>query len=329
LIKIGLIGIGRTGLQHLERLLESDYFTVVGCYDADSSQLLRIEEEYNIQCFTEVDELIVQCDAIDIVTPSNSHFLYAEKAIRYGKHVFTEKPISNDVEEAKKLVELVREAGIKFQVGYIERFNPAFLAMKEYDIQPKFIESHRLSHFDARNINTSIVLDIMIHDIDIVLNVVKANIKTISASGLAVLSDQIDIANARIEFDNGCVANLTASRASNQKMRKIALFEKDNHITLDFLNREAEMIKLSETAKHNSIPMRIQECMKYINSETMVLEEYDALKEELNSFAESLIFNHEPIVTALDGLKSLEVAHEILHKIYKINGIECTQLKAV
>lgn len=320
MIKIGLIGVGRTGLQHLERLLVSDYFTVIGCYDIDQMLLKRIEEEYNIKCFTDVEELIRNCDAVDIVTHTSSHYAYAEKAIKFGKHVFTEKPITNDIDEAKKLVELVREAGIKFQVGHIERFNPAFLALKSYDIQPKFIESHRLSHFDGKNTHQSIVLDVMIHDIDIVINIVKANIKTISASGVAVLSDQIDVANARIEFDNGCVANLTASRASNQKIRKLSLFEKNNHITLDFLNREAEMIKLSETAKHNSIPMRIQENMKYINSETMVLEEYDALHEELNSFAESLIFNHEPIVTALDGLKSLEVAQEILHKIYKVNG---------
>lgn len=320
MIKIGLIGVGRTGLQHLERLLVSDYFTVIGCYDIDQLLLKRIEEEYNVKCFTDVEELIINCDAVDIVTHTSSHYAYAEKAIKFGKHVFTEKPITNDIDEAKKLVELVREAGIKFQVGHIERFNPAFLALKSYDIQPKFIESHRLSHFDGKNTHQSIVLDVMIHDIDIVINIVKANIKTISASGVAVLSDQIDVANARIEFDNGCVANLTASRASNQKIRKLSLFEKNNHITLDFLNREAEMIKLSETAKHNSIPMRIQENMKYINSETMVLEEYDALHEELNSFAESLIFNHEPIVTALDGLKSLEVAQEILHKIYKVNG---------
>ena len=329
MIKIGLIGVGRTGSQHLEKLLESDFFTVVGCFDTDQSLFQRIEDDYNVKCFTDVDELIAVCDAIDIVTPSASHYLYAEKAIKYGKHVFTEKPISNDVEEGKKLVELVREAGIKFQVGHIERFNPAFLSLKNQELHPMYIESHRLAYFDAKTTDVSVVLDLMIHDIDIVLNVVKANIKTISASGVSVLSDQIDIANARIEFDNGCVANLTASRASTQRMRKLSLFQKDHHITLDFLHREAEMLKLSETAKHNSIPMRMQESMKYLNSETMVLEEYDALKEELNSFAESLIFNHEPLVTALDGLKSLEVAQEILQKIHKINGIDSSHLKAV
>ena len=329
MIKIGVIGIGRLGSQHLERLMESDYFTVVGCFDADAEKLQRIQEDYTVACFNDVDELIKKCDAVDIMTPANSHFYYAEKAIRHGKHVFIDKPISNNFDEAKKLVELVREAGIKFQVGHIERFNPAFLALQHQELNPMFIEAHRLSHFDAKRTADSVVLDVMIHDIDIVLSVVKANIKSINASGVSVLSDQIDIANARIEFDNGCVANLTASRTSVQKIRKMLFFQKDNHITLDFLHRETEILKLSETAKHNSIPMRMQENTKYLNSETMVLEEYDALKEELNSFAESLIFNTEPKVTALDGLKSLEVAMEILQKINKMNGHVIEHLKAV
>jgi predicted dehydrogenase len=320
MIKIGVIGIGRLGSQHLERLLESDYFKVVGCFDMEPSKFQRIQEDYTIKCYSDVDELISKCDAVDILTPSDSHFYYAEKAIRHGKHVFIDKPISNNFEEAKRLVELVREAGIKFQVGHIERFNPAFLALQHLEMNPMFIEAHRLSHFDAKRTADSVIFDVMIHDIDIVLSVVKANIKSINASGVSVLSDQIDIANARIEFDNGCVANLTASRTSVQKMRKMLFFQKDNHITLDFLHREAEMLNLSETAKHNSVPLRMEENTKYLNSETMVLEEYDALKEELNSFAECLIFNTEPKVTALDGLKSLEVAHEILRKINKLNG---------
>jgi predicted dehydrogenase len=320
MIKIGIIGIGRLGAQHLEKLLNSDYFKVVGCFDADSAKLQRIEEDYTINCFNDVDELISKCDAVDILTPADSHFYYAEKAIRHGKHVFIDKPISNNFEEAKKMVELIREAGIKFQVGHIERFNPAYLALQHLEINPMFIEAHRLSNFDAKRTADSVIFDVMIHDIDIVLSVVKANIKSINASGVSVLSDQIDIANARIEFDNGCVANLTASRTSVQKMRKMLFFQKHNHITLDFLHRETEILKLSETAKHNSIPLRTQENTKYLNSETMVLEEYDALKEELNSFAECLIFNTEPRVSALDGLKSLEVAHEILRKIQKMNG---------
>lgn len=329
MIKIGVIGIGRLGSQHLERLLESDYFKVVGCFDMEPAKLQRIQEDYTIKCYSDVDELISKCDAVDILTPADSHFYYAEKAIRHGKHVFIDKPISNNFEEAKRLVELVREAGIKFQVGHIERFNPAFLALQHLEMNPMFIEAHRLSHFDAKRTADSVIFDVMIHDIDIVLSVVKANIRSINASGVSVLSDHIDIANARIEFDNGCVANLTASRTSVQKMRKMLFFQKDNHITLDFLHREAEMLNLSETAKHNSIPLHTQQETKYLNSETMVLEEYDALKEELNSFAECLIFNTEPRVSALDGLKSLEVAHEILRKVGKTNGYVLEHLKAV
>ncbi|MFN8260195.1 MAG: Gfo/Idh/MocA family oxidoreductase [Chitinophagales bacterium] len=328
MIKIGVIGIGRLGSQHLERLMDSAYFKVVGCFDADPSKLQRIEEDYTVKCYTDVDELISKCDAIDILTPADAHFHYAEKAIRHGKHVFIDKPISNNFEEAKRLVELIREAGVKFQIGHIERFNPAFLELQQLELHPKFIEAHRLSHFDAKRTNDSVVFDVMIHDIDIVLSVVKANIRNISASGVSVLSDEIDIANARIEFDNGCVANLTASRTSVQKMRKMLFFQKDNHITLDFLHRETEILKLSETAKHNSIPLRTHESTRYLNSETMVPEEYDALKEELNSFAECLIFNSEPKVTALDGLKSLEVAHEILRKIHKTNGINQLEIEA-
>ncbi len=320
MIKIGIIGLGRLGSQHLERLLEIEYFTVVGCFDTDLNLLKQISIDYDVAIFDDVDELMDKCDAVDIITPASSHYYYAEKAIKKGKHVFVEKPITNDLEEAKTMVELVCEAGIKFQVGHIERFNPAFLALQQQHMNPMLIEAHRLSYFDVRGTDVSVVLDLMIHDIDIVLSLVKTNIKSISASGVAVLSDHIDIANARIEFDNGCVANLTASRAATQKMRKMLFFEKDNHITLDFLNRETELLKLSEKAGHNSVPLRMENHIKYLNTETLVLEEYDALKEELRSFAESLIFNIEPKVTALDGLKSLEVAHEILHKINKING---------
>lgn len=320
MIKIGVIGIGRIGSRHLEKLLEIDYFKVVGCYDADNKKLLRIGEDYDIACFNDVDELIQQCDAVDILTSADSHFYYAEKAIRYGKHVFLDKPISNNLEEAKRLAELVREAGIKFQVGHIERFNPAFLALKNLEVQPMFIEAHRLSSFDASKTSDSIIYDVMIHDIDITLSIVKANIKHINASGVSVLSDQIDIANVRIEFDNGCVANLTASRTAVQKMRKMLFFQRDYHITLDFLHRETEVLKLSPIAGHNSVPLRIQEQLQYLNTETLILDEYDALKEELISFARCLIFNTEPTVSVLDGIRSLEVAAEVIRKIHKMNG---------
>ena len=309
---------------HLEKLQESAYFKIIGCFDMDTEKLKRVSEEYNVNYFDDVDELIHKCDAVAILSSADSHFYYAEKAIRFGKHVFIDKPISKLPEEARRLAELVREAGIKFQIGHIERFNPAFLAIQQLEIEPKFIEAHRLVAFDAKRSTDSVIFDVMIHDIDIVLSIVKANVRNISASGVSVLSDQIDIANARIEFDNGCVANLTASRTSVQKMRKMLFFQKDYHIALDFLHRETEIVKISETAGHNSIPLRMEDNLRYLNTEILVPEEYDALKEELNSFAECLIFNTEPKVSVLDGLKSLEVAHEILLKIHKLNGISYT-----
>lgn len=321
MIKIGVIGIGKIGSQHLEKLIDSAYFMVVGCYDVDLKKLNRVTTDYGVKPFTNVDELIHKCDAVAILSAADSHFYYAEKAIKYGKHVFIDKPMSTQVEEAKRLAELIKEAGIKFQIGHNERFNPAFLAIQHLAIQPMFIESHRLLPFDKHRSTASIIYDVMLHDIDIVLSTVKANVRSVNASGVSVLSDQIDIANARIEFDNGCVANLTAGRTSMQKMRKMLFFQKDHHITLDFLKREAEILHLSETKGNNSIPLQIQNDIKYVNNEMLIPEEYDALKIELNSFAECLIFNTEPKITALDGLKCVEVANEILLKINKLNGI--------
>ncbi|MCB0507452.1 MAG: Gfo/Idh/MocA family oxidoreductase [Chitinophagales bacterium] len=318
MIKIGIIGLGRMGIRHFEKLMESPYFEVVGCYDIEPEKLQRLEEDYTVHCFDDVDELISKCDAVDILTPANAHYFYAEKAIKQSKHVFLNQPLSNNLEDAKKLVELVRESGVKLQVGHIERFNPAFLALQQLEVQPMFIESQRWNNFHVKRTSESVVLDEMLHDIDIVLSIVKANIKSISASGVSVVSNQIDVANARIEFDNGCVANLTASRTAVQKMRKMQLFQKDNQITIDFLNRETTVLKLSE--KENQPHSLKDEKEKQIKTENLILEEYDALKEELNSFAECLIFNTEPRVSVMDALKNLEIASEILQKIYKINS---------
>mgnify|MGYP000888624078 CR=1 FL=1 len=324
MIKIGIIGIGRVGAQHLERLLESEYFKVVGCFDINQDKLQRIGDDFNIKCFDDVDTLIELCDAVDILTSADSHFFYAEKAIRFGKHVFIDKPISNNLEEAKRLAELVREAGVKFQIGHIERFNPAFLALQHLAVEPKLIEAHRHTTFDDKRTSDSLLFDVMINDIDIILSVVKANIRHINASGVSVLTDKIDVANVRIEFDNGCVANLNASRTATQRMKKMLFFQRNHQITLDFLHRETEVITLSETAGHNSKPLRMQENMLFLNSETLIPEEYDALKQELNSFAHCLIFNTEPKVSVQEGIRSLEIAQEILRKINKNNGQQHT-----
>lgn len=320
MIRIGVIGVGRQGAQHVAQLLESPYFQVVGCFDANPEQLDRIREDHDIRCFSDVDELIGECDAVDIVTSPDAHFYYGEKAIRKGKHVFVEKPISNDPDEALQLVKLAGEAGIKLQIGHIERFNPAYLALNGTPLHPMFIEAHRMSLFDPRQSNTSVVMDLMMHDIDLILHIVKANIRSVSASGVAVVSEFPDIANARIEFDNGCVANLTASRVSMNKLRKMRFFQKDHSICIDFLHRETDILHVSEHSGHNSIPVRTEETVRYVNSQNVPAQEYDALKAELESFAACIVNNTEPRVSGQDGYRSLEVACEIMKKINRANG---------
>jgi predicted dehydrogenase len=320
MVKIGIIGVGRLGSQHVEQLLESPLFEVIGCYDNNPGQLQKIREDYDVATFDQVEDLIDRCDALDIVTPATTHYFYSEKAIRKGKHVFVEKPISDDPEEAEQMVKLANEAGIKMQIGHIERFNPAYLALSGTTLHPMFIESHRMAHFDPRGTDVSVVLDLMIHDIDIILHLVKANIRSISASGVPVVTEHPDIANARIEFDNGCVANLTASRVSMNKVRKMRFFQKDHSICIDFLHRETDILHVSEHSGHNSIPIRTAETVRYLNSQNVPAQEYDALKEELESFAHCITDNTEPRVSGQDGFRSLEVAHEILKKINRANG---------
>lgn len=319
-LRVGIIGVGRLGSLHLEHLLKSPLYKVVGCYDNNPKQLERISEDYPVDIYNDADALIHQCDVVDIVTPAASHFYYAEKALRLSKHVFIEKPMTEDIDEAERIVTLAREANVKVQVGHIERFNPAFSAIKNLHIQPMFIEGHRLAPFDPRGTDVSVVLDLMIHDIDLVLSLVKANIKNISANGVAVISKQPDIANARIEFDNGCVANLTASRVSMQKMRKLRLFQKNTYISLDFIQREAEMITLETENQGNSIPLHFESSTKYVSVQQLDVPEHDALKLELEAFARSILQHTEPEVTAEDGIKALQVAHRIIDKIKRNGG---------
>lgn len=320
MIRIGVIGVGRQGAQHVAQLLESPHFNVVGCFDANPEQLDRIREDHDIRCFVDVDELIDLCDAVDIVTSPDAHLYYGEKAIRKGKHVFVEKPIAGDPEEAQQLVKLAGEAGIKLQVGHIERFNPAYLALNGTSLHPMFIESHRMSLFDPRSAGTSVVMDLMMHDIDLILHIVKANIRSISASGVPVVTEFPDIANARIEFDNGCVANLTASRVSMSKLRKMRFFQKDHSICIDFLHRETDILHVSEHSGHNAVPIRTEETLRYVNSQHLPAQEYDALKAELESFAMCITDNTEPRVSGQDGYRTLEVASEIMKKINRANG---------
>jgi predicted dehydrogenase len=254
---------------------------------------------------------------VDVVSPTNYHFDICAKAIRNGKHVFVEKPMANTMDEAHELVKLVQESKIKFQVGHVERFNPAFLAMQQLELNPMFIEVHRLAQFNPRGTEVSVILDLMIHDIDIILSIVKSDVKNILASGVAVMTDTPDIANVRIEFNNGCVANLTSSRISMKKMRKMRLFQKEAYIGIDFLNKKTEVISLNNTDDKNVFTFDIETSTgkKTISIANPQVPEVNAIKQELLAFVDAIKNNTRPIVNEIDGLRAMEVAHEILQKM--------------
>ena len=323
MLKVGVLGAGHLGKIHLRILKElKKEYEVIGFYDPDRELAKKINREFRIKSFKKIEDLISESDIIDIVTPTLSHFDCAIEAIKAHKHVFIEKPITNTTEEAETLIKLSREAGVKVQVGHVERFNPAFIAAQPYCNQPMFIEAHRLAEFNTRGTDVPVVLDLMIHDIDIILSIVKSNIRKISASGVSVVSDTPDIANARIEFDNGCVANITASRMSLKNMRKTRIFQKDAYISLDFLEKKTEVIRLkSLKSNEKQDPFAIVLDLvkgrkkKQIYLENPSVEENNAIKDELKSFADAINNNTEPIVTIEDGFHALETAHMILEKM--------------
>ena len=317
MLKIGVFGVGHLGKFHLNNWKEIAGIELVGFYDPDDDTAQEVSEKYQLPRFLDSDTLIEACDAIDIVAPTNFHFELCEKGIRNGKHVFVEKPLANSMEEARRLVKLAQESNIKLQVGHVERFNPAFLALKDTELNPMFIEVHRLAQFNPRGTEVSVILDLMIHDIDIILSIVKSGVKSISASGVAVMTDTPDIANVRIEFDNGCVANLTSSRISMKKMRKMRLFQKDAYIGIDFLNKKTEIIKQKEAGDSNVFAFDIEtpRGKKTLAIANPVIPEVNAIKKELEEFSKAVINNTKTIVSEIDGLMAMDVAHQILRKI--------------
>ncbi len=316
-IKIGIIGVGRIGIQHAERLYHMREYNIVGTYDIDIHRMDKALEVFDIPSFHDADTLIEQCDAIAVCTPADTHVEYARKVLMAGKHLFIEKPFTESLTEAEMLYALAHEANVIVQIGHIERFNPVLKSVKEIILNPMFIECHRLAPYDARGTDVSVVLDLMIHDIDIVLQLVKNNIKNVSANGVAVISKVPDIANARIEFDNGCVANITASRISMQKLRKIRLFQKNAYISMDFLNHETSLVHLTE--EEHGMPIYLHDDIKYIHQENLAIEEYDAIKMEWQAFADSIIHGKSVAVSIESGLKTMDVAQRIIDKIQK-NG---------
>ncbi len=320
MLKIGVIGAGHLGKFHLNNWIEIEGVEVVGFCDIDDHNAKNVAEKYNLKRFSSPEELLDHCDAVDIVAPTTYHYELCALALRKGKHVFVEKPITNTMDEAKALLKLAVESNLKFQVGHVERFNPAFVALKNYALEPMFIEVHRLSQFNPRGTDVSVILDLMIHDIDIILHLVKSNVSYISANGVVVLSDTPDIANVRIEFDNGCVANLTSSRISMKKMRKMRLFQKNAYIGIDFLEKKTEIISQNTTTDKNVFTFDIDtdKGKKTVAIANPIVADTNAMKEELIAFKNAIVNNTETPVTVLDGFRAMEVAHQILDKINKV-----------
>lgn len=324
MINIGVLGAGHLGKIHIKLIQEIPQFNLVGFYDNDKEVAQKVSEQFGIKSFDSAEKLLQEIDAVDIVTPTITHYQYASKAIRKSKHVFIEKPIANTPKEGKDLVALAKEANVKAMVGHVERFNPALLAVKQSGIElsPVFIEAHRLAQFNPRGTDVSVVLDLMVHDIDIILSTVKSTIKRISASGVAVVSKSPDIANARIEFDNGCVANITASRISMKQMRKIRFFQKDTYISIDLFEKQAQLFKLMQPPVADdpsifSFDIGEEAEKKYVKFLQPEIPQVNAIKMELELFAQAIINNTEPEVSFTDGYNALHVAHQIMHKIEK------------
>lgn len=320
MLKIGVIGAGHLGKIHLKLIQESEYYHLTGFFDSDKVRAEAYAAETGIRLFDTADELIEASEVVDIVTPTLAHHLYACKALRMSRHIFIEKPIATTVEEAREILQLSVEAGKKVQVGHVERFNPAFTSAQPFLKNPMFIETHRLAQFNPRGTDVSVVLDLMIHDIDIVLKSVNSAVRKISASGVSVVSDTPDIANARIEFDNGCVANLTASRLSMKNMRKTRFFQRDAYISVDFLEKETEVIRMSAIdGEPDPLSLTIDlgegRGMKEIFLEKPTILQTNAIKAELESFADAIVNHTDPVVTASDGLQALDVAYKIIDKL--------------
>jgi len=319
MIKIGVVGAGHLGKIHLKLLNSSKRFQLMGFYDTDLKISKELSDKEGYKCFANLDDMLDNVEAIDIVSPTSTHYNIAKQAILSNKHIFIEKPITNNIDHAKDIIQLSKKNNIIGQVGHVERFNPAYVKAFNHIENPMFIESHRLSDFNPRGTDVSVIMDLMIHDIDIVLNTVKSKIKKINASGVSIISDSPDIANARIEFENKCVANLTASRISLKKMRKTRIFQKDAYISIDFLEKELQIVKIKDAVKSNpNLSMVIKTNTgkdKIIYFENPEIIEENSILNELESFANSINKKSLPKVTLLDGYEAIKVANEVMSQI--------------
>ncbi|MCX2681393.1 Gfo/Idh/MocA family oxidoreductase [Galbibacter sp. EGI 63066] len=321
MLKAGVLGAGHLGKIHLRLINQSDKYELIGFYDPDEKNAKKIVKEFGYQYFPTIEALIDAVDVVDIVTPTLSHYDCAIQAINKGKHVFLEKPITKTVEEAEEIIILAKKNKVKGQVGHVERFNPAFMSVREKVDNPMFIETHRLAEFNPRGTDVPVVLDLMIHDIDIILSVVQSPVKSINASGVSVISKSPDIANARIEFENGCVANLTASRISLKNMRKSRFFQRDAYISIDFLEKQVEVVKMKDAPKKlDEFALVLQNAegeKKQIYFENPKVEQNNAILDELESFADAINNDTETAVTLEQGAEALKVAMQVVDLVEK------------
>jgi predicted dehydrogenase len=321
MLKVGVLGAGHLGKIHLRLLNQSEKYELVGFYDAFDENANKVAAEFGYKKFDSIAELIAAVDVIDIVTPTLQHFECAKQVIEAGKHIFIEKPISNTVEEAEEIIALAKKHNVKGQVGHVERFNPAFKAVKDKINNPMFIETHRLAEFNPRGTDVPVVLDLMIHDIDAILSVVKSKVKLVNASGVAVISDSPDISNARIEFENGCVANITSSRISMKNMRKSRFFQKDAYISVDYLDKVCEVVRMKDAPEipgdFDMILQNAEGAKKQIYFDNPNVDANNAILDELETFADAINNNTTPIVTLEDGTEALRVAYMIIESMEK------------
>ncbi len=316
MLKVGVLGAGHLGKIHLRLLQNSTKYNLVGFYDPSKENAAKVSADFGYKAFDSIDELIDAVEVVDIVTPTLSHFECAEKAIKKGCHIFIEKPIAKTILEAEGIKTLASQHHVKGQVGHVERFNPAFIAVKDKINNPMFIETHRLAEFNPRGTDVPVVLDLMIHDIDIILSVVKSKVKNVHASGISVISETPDIANARIEFENGCVANLTASRISMKNMRKTRFFQKDAYISVNFLSKESEIVRIQDAPENlDEFAMILKNdagVEKQIYFENPEVTENNAILDELETFADAIVNDTNPIVSLSNGTEALRIAQWVI-----------------
>jgi predicted dehydrogenase len=319
-LKIGIIGVGHLGKLHAKMFSEIKNSELVGIFDIDAENSKAAGDEFGLRVFESEESLLDKIDAASVAVTTSAHYEVAKRCLERGVHVFLEKPITSTISEAETLVKLASEKKLTLQVGHIERFNPALVSLEEYISNPVFIESDRLSQFNPRGTDVAVVLDLMIHDIDVILSLIKSEVKKIDASGVAVVSDNVDIANARIQFENGAVANVTASRISQKKMRKMRIFQKDNYIGLDFVTGASEVYRLlsaEDTISSGTsfVEIGVGDKKKRLVYEQPQVKEINALSYELELFVEAVINKTRPVVSGEDGLRALTVANEIIKKI--------------